>query len=91
LAGIRERNEERAELRRELADLIETRRRSQPRLNVMRQDVQGPKVFQARTDHGVNVDARSAMKFTQGKQSSVEVAPAAFRSAFGWIGLQNRF
>lgn len=42
-------------------------------LNVMRQDFQGPKVFQARTDHGVNVDARGAMKFIQGKQSSVTV------------------
>jgi hypothetical protein len=43
-------------------------------LDVMRNELQGPKLFRARTNHGVNVDAkRGVMKFIQGKKSSVVV------------------
>jgi hypothetical protein len=42
-------------------------------LDVMRKDFQGPRVFQARTDHGAAVEARGTMQFIQGKESAVVV------------------
>lgn len=54
-------------------------------LDVMEQEWQGPRWFQARTDHGVHVDAkRGAVRFIQGKQSSVLVDGTVEVDGIAW-------